>query len=52
VTLADLIAGTLPAEVRDLTEVPDAWVSRTAASLAPPPPPPRAARPRRPLDTR
>jgi Rrf2 family protein len=30
VTLADLIAGTLPAEVRDLTEVPDAWVSRAA----------------------
>ena len=28
--LADLIAGTLPAEVRDLTEVPDAWVSRAA----------------------
>jgi Rrf2 family protein len=48
VTLADLIAGTLPAEVRDLTEVPDAWVSRSAAAVAPPPQ--RAGRPARPLD--
>src|SRR6266545_4920265 len=48
VTLADLIAGTLPAEVRDLTEVPDAWVSRSAAGAAPPPQ--RAGRPVRPLD--
>jgi hypothetical protein len=51
VTLADLIAGTLPAEVRDLTEVPDAWVSRSAAAAAPPPPR-RAGRSVRPLDGR
>jgi hypothetical protein len=51
VTLADLIAGTLPAEVRDLTEVPDAWVSRSAAAAAPPPPP-RPRRAARPLDAR
>jgi Rrf2 family protein len=31
VTVADLIAGTLPARVRELTEVPDAWVSRSGA---------------------
>jgi hypothetical protein len=43
VTLADLIAGTLPAEVRDLTEVPDAWVSRSAAGATPPPPRPNRA---------
>ena len=30
VTLADLIAGTLPAEVSQLTRVPDAWASRAA----------------------
>jgi Rrf2 family protein len=27
VTLADLVAGTLPLEVRDLLQAPDAWVS-------------------------
>jgi Rrf2 family protein len=27
VTLADLVAGTLPSSVRDLTDAPDAWVS-------------------------
>ena len=27
VTLADVIAGTLPADVRKLTENPDAWVA-------------------------
>ena len=43
VTLADLIAGTLPAEVRDLTEVPDAWVSRAAAGPVSPPPRPSRA---------
>jgi Rrf2 family protein len=43
VTLADLVAGTLPAEVRDLTEVPDAWESRSAAVA---PPPRRPVRPR------
>jgi Rrf2 family protein len=37
VTLADLVAGTLPAEVRALTEDPDAWVSRSVAGQAPPP---------------
>jgi Rrf2 family protein len=30
VSLADLVAGTLPAEVRQLTRVPDAWESRAA----------------------
>jgi Rrf2 family protein len=30
VTLADLIAGTLPAEVSQLTRLPDAWASRAA----------------------
>jgi Rrf2 family protein len=28
VTLADLVAGTLPGSVRELTHAPDAWVSR------------------------
>jgi Rrf2 family protein len=28
VTLADLVAGTLPGSVRELTDAPDAWVSR------------------------
>jgi Rrf2 family protein len=37
VTLADLVAGTLPASVRQLTTVPDAWVSRSAAGQAAPP---------------
>jgi Rrf2 family protein len=36
VTLADLIAGTLPADVRDLTEMPDAWMSRASAAASPP----------------
>ncbi len=47
VTLADLIAGTLPAEVRDLTEMPDAWVSRSVAGAAPPPQRPNRATERR-----
>jgi hypothetical protein len=28
VTLADLVAGTLPSSVSELTDAPDAWVSR------------------------
>jgi Rrf2 family protein len=35
VTLADLVAGTLPAEVRELTRVPDAWESRGGLGVAP-----------------
>ena len=38
VTLADLVAGTLPAGVRQLTTDPDAWVSRSAGGHTPPPP--------------
>jgi Rrf2 family protein len=35
VTLADLVEGTLPASVRELTADPDAWVSRAAGGHAP-----------------
>jgi Rrf2 family protein len=47
VTLADLIGGTLPADVRDLTEMPDAWRSRASAAASPPrrPPPPLGGEP-------
>jgi Rrf2 family protein len=37
VTLADLVAGTLPAAVRELTTAPDAWESRSTAGQAAPP---------------
>src|SRR5215212_2382920 len=36
VTLADLVAGTLPASVRDLIGDADAWASRSAGGLTPP----------------
>ena len=45
VTLADLVAGVLPAEVKELTADADAWVSRSAGGHTPPPPSRRAARP-------
>ena len=38
VTLADLVAGALPAEVRELTADADAWMSRSAGGHTPPPP--------------
>jgi Rrf2 family protein len=38
VTLADLVAGTLPASVKELTNDADAWVSRSAGGHTPPPP--------------
>jgi Rrf2 family protein len=38
VTLADLVAGVLPAEVKELTADADAWVSRSAGGHTPPPP--------------
>jgi Rrf2 family protein len=44
VTLADLVAGVLPASVKELTNDADAWVSRSAGGHTPPPPsrrPPR-----------
>src|SRR4029453_2951468 len=44
VTLADLVAGVLPASVKELTNDADAWVSRSAGGHPPPPPsrrPPR-----------
>jgi Rrf2 family protein len=34
VTLADLVAGTLPSEIRELTDVPDAWTSRSARGVS------------------
>jgi Rrf2 family protein len=37
VTLADLVAGVLPAEVKELTADADAWVSRSAGGHTPPP---------------
>jgi Rrf2 family protein len=36
VTLADLVAGTLPASVRELIGDADAWASRSAGGLTPP----------------
>jgi Rrf2 family protein len=47
VTLADLVAGVLPAPVKELTTDADAWVSRGAGGHTPPPP---ARRPVRPAD--
>jgi Rrf2 family protein len=38
VTLADLVAGVLPADVKELTADADAWVSRSAGGHTPPPP--------------
>jgi Rrf2 family protein len=37
VTLADLVAGVLPAEVKELISDADAWVSRSAGGHTPPP---------------
>jgi Rrf2 family protein len=37
VTLADMIAGTLPADVKELISDADAWVSRSAGGHTPPP---------------
>jgi Rrf2 family protein len=37
VTLADLVAGSLPGPVRELTDDADAWVSRSAGGHTPPP---------------
>ena len=45
VTLADLVAGVLPAEVKELTADADAWVSRSAGGHTPSPSR-RAATPR------
>jgi Rrf2 family protein len=45
VSLADLVAGTLPAEVRELTADADAWVSRSAGGHPPPPPARRSPAP-------
>jgi len=42
VTLADLVAGVLPAPVKELTTDADAWVSRGAGGHTPPPTPRRA----------
>jgi DNA-binding IscR family transcriptional regulator len=44
VTLADLVAGALPADVRELIADADAWVSRSAGGHTPPPPSRRAGR--------
>ena len=44
VTLADLVAGVLPASVKELTNDADAWVSRSAGGHTPPPPPRRPPR--------
>jgi Rrf2 family protein len=44
VTLADLVAGALPAEVKELAADADAWVSRSAGGHTPPPPSRRPAR--------
>jgi Rrf2 family protein len=43
VTLADLVAGTLPPSVRELTTDADAWVSRSSGGHTPPPPSRRPA---------
>jgi Rrf2 family protein len=43
VTLADLVAGVLPAPVKERTTDTDAWVSRGAGGHTPPPPARRAA---------
>jgi hypothetical protein len=37
VTLADLVAGALPASVKELIADADAWVSRSAGGHTPPP---------------
>ena len=37
VTLADLVAGVLPADVKELISDADAWVSRSAGGHTPPP---------------
>jgi hypothetical protein len=37
VTLADLVAGVLPADVKELIADADAWVSRSAGGHTPPP---------------
>ena len=42
VTLADLVAGVLPADVKELISDADAWVSRSAGGHTPPPPAGRA----------
>jgi Rrf2 family protein len=44
VTLADLVGGVLPAEVKELISDADAWVSRSAGGHTPPPPARRAGR--------
>ncbi len=46
VTLADLVAGVLPAGVKELIGDADAWVSRSAGGHAPHPPARGAAAPR------
>src|SRR5829696_1952237 len=48
VTLADLVAGVLPAEVKELIADADAWVSRSAGGHTPPPPARRPLGPSRP----
>ena len=45
VTLADLVAGVLPASVKELIGDADAWVSRSAAGHTPQPPGRRAPAP-------
>jgi DNA-binding IscR family transcriptional regulator len=45
VTLADLVAGVLPAEVKELIADANAWVSRSAGGHTPPPPSRRPAGP-------
>jgi len=49
VTLADLVAGALPADVKELIADADAWVSRSAGGHTPPPP---SRRPVGPADSR
>jgi Rrf2 family protein len=46
VTLADLVTGVLPAEVKELTADADAWESRSASGHPPPPPSRRPGAPR------
>ena len=46
VTLADLVAGVLPAPVKELVADADAWVSRSAGGHTPPPPARRPTAPR------
>ena len=48
-TQADLVTGTLPAGVKELTDAGDAWVSRSAGGHTPPPP---SRRPVGPADSR